>query len=624
MSISINPLQNKKLRLGDLLVQAGLITEEQLKEALSKQGPGKRLGDVLLEMGYIARRDLFKIMGEDPTHNKKLRLGDLLVEVGLISEEQLKSALEKQRSLGKRLGEVLLDEGYITQQDLTKVLETHLGIESINLKQNAADPKVARMIPENLARRHVVIPVQVAKGRLLLAMRDPLDQIAIQDIRLLVQMQVTPVLATRDDIITSIERVFSQATAAKAADDFVQSQAGMLAGLDDASLDVNSAPVVRLVHSALENAVRSGASDVHIEPNSDQMRVRIRVDGILQETLTTSLGTHGAVTSRVKVMAGLNISEKRVPQDGRIMITVDKREIDLRVSTMPTTYGEKVVMRILDRANFMVGKENLGFSPGDLEKFDRLVAKPHGIILVTGPTGSGKTTTLYAMLAELNDHKKNIITLEDPVEYDMKGINQTQINIKAGLTFATGLRAVLRQDPDIIMVGEIRDSETAEIAARSALTGHLVLSTLHTNDAPGAVARLMDMEVEPFLISSSLIGVVAQRLVRKVCPVCKEQYEAGEREKRILHYPYDVPLTLTRGRGCDNCNRTGYKGRVGVFEIMEVGKELRLLIDKGAPTDELRDTAINLGMVPLEKDAQQKVLNGITTLEEMLRVTYTA
>ena len=561
----------------------------------------------------------------NPTQtNKKLRLGDLLVQAGVITEEQLNEALSRQRSTGKRLGEVLLQEGYITQQDLTKVLETQLGIESINLKQTAVDPKVARLIPENLARRHVVIPVQVAKGHLLLAMRDPLDQIAIQDVRLLVQMPVTPLLTSQDDIMDSIERVFSQATAAKAASDYVQSQAGVLDGLDDASLDINSAPIVRLVNSLLENAVRSGASDVHIEPNHDQMRVRIRVDGILQEALTTNLGTHGSVTSRVKVMAGLNISEKRVPQDGRIMISVDRREIDLRVSTMPTKHGEKIVMRILDRANFMVGKENLGFSPSDIEKFDRLVNKHHGIILVTGPTGSGKTTTLYSMLAELNDERQNIITLEDPVEFDVKGINQTQINVRAGLTFATGLRSILRQDPDIIMVGEIRDSETSEIAARAALTGHLVLSTLHTNDAPGAVARIVDMGIEPYLISSSLIGVVAQRLVRRICPECKKRYEAGEREKRILHQPLELPLTLTRGAGCDYCHKTGYKGRVGVFEIMEVGKEHRLLIDKRSPTDELRDIAIKLGMIPLWEDARQKVLNGITTWEEMLRVTYTA
>jgi len=553
----------------------------------------------------------------------KLRLGDMLVQAGIITEEQLKEALGKQRGSGKRLGHLLLDDGYITQQELTRVLEEQLGIESINLKQTAVDPRAAKLIPENLARRHGVIPVKVEKGKLLLAMGDPLDQVALQDVRILVQKPVQPVLATTDDIMESIRRVFSQASAAKAASDYVQSQAGALEGLDDASLDINSAPIVRLVNSLLENAVRSGASDVHVEPDQEQTRVRIRVDGILQEALSTSINTHGAITSRIKVMANLNISERRVPQDGRVKIEVDNRDIDLRVSTMPTTYGEKIVMRILDRATFLVGKERLGLSPGDIEKFDRLVKRPHGILLVTGPTGSGKTTTLYSMLAELNDNKKNIVTLEDPVEFDMKGINQSQINVRAGLTFAAGLRAFLRQDPDVIMVGEIRDPETAKIAAQAALTGHLVLSTLHTNDAPGAVARFIDMDVEPYLISSSLIGVVAQRLVRIICPECKKKVDAGEREKHILGYPGDRPLFLAKAGGCDYCGRNGYKGRTGVFEVMEVDKDMRFLIDKGASSEELRDAALQKGMTPLSEDARRKVLEGVTTLDEMLRVTYT-
>ncbi len=547
----------------------------------------------------------------------------MLVQAGIITEEQLKEALGKQRGSGKRLGHLLLDDGYITQQELTRVLEEQLGIESINLKQTAVDPRAAKLIPENLARRHGVIPVKVEKGKLLLAMGDPLDQVALQDVRILVQKPVQPVLATTDDIMESIRRVFSQASAAKAASDYVQSQAGALEGLDDASLDINSAPIVRLVNSLLENAVRSGASDVHVEPDQEQTRVRIRVDGILQEALSTSINTHGAITSRIKVMANLNISERRVPQDGRVKIEVDNRDIDLRVSTMPTTYGEKIVMRILDRATFLVGKERLGLSPGDIEKFDRLVKRPHGILLVTGPTGSGKTTTLYSMLAELNDNKKNIVTLEDPVEFDMKGINQSQINVRAGLTFAAGLRAFLRQDPDVIMVGEIRDPETAKIAAQAALTGHLVLSTLHTNDAPGAVARFIDMDVEPYLISSSLIGVVAQRLVRIICPECKKKVDAGEREKHILGYPGDRPLFLAKAGGCDYCGRNGYKGRTGVFEVMEVDKDMRFLIDKGASSEELRDAALQKGMTPLSEDARRKVLEGVTTLDEMLRVTYT-
>ncbi|NTW04848.1 MAG: type II/IV secretion system protein [Peptococcaceae bacterium] len=552
--------------------------------------------------------------------NKKIYLGDILVKAGVISENQLKEALGKQKNAGKRLGQFLLDEGYLTQEALTKALESQLGIESVDLGRITIEPKIASMIPENLARRHLVMPIQMTKGHLYLAMRDPLDQIAIQDVRLLVQVPVIPVLATERDILDTIKRVFIQANAVRVAEDFIQGQADVLAGLEESSLVVNSAPIVRLVNSFIENAVRSGASDVHIEPNYDQMRVRIRVDGVLQEMLTTDLNTHGAVASRVKIMAGLNISEKRLPQDGRIMYVVDNREIDLRISIVPTIHGEKIVFRVLDRDRFMLGKENMGFSLKDLEKFSSLVNQPYGIILVTGPTGSGKTTTLYAMLSELNDEKKNIITLEDPVEYNMKGINQTPIMIKAGLTFATGLRSMLRQDPDIIMVGEIRDSETADISSRAALTGHLVLSTLHANNAAGAVARLVDMGVEPYILSSSIIGVVAQRLVRKICPFCREGMQAGEREKHILGWsPQDI-LIIYHGKGCGYCNETGFKGRVGLFEIIEVEKEIRLLIDQKASTDELHEAAIKGGMTTLWMDGRQKVLDGVTTLDELLRV----
>ncbi len=545
-----------------------------------------------------------------------------MVKAGVISEAQLKEALEKQKNAGKKLGQFLLDEGYITQQTLTKALESQLGIESIDLRRITIGPKIASMIPENLARRHMVVPVQVAKGHLYLAMVDPLDQIAIQDIRLMAQLPIIPLLSNEEDVLDTIKKVYIQANASKVAEDFLQGQGEELTGFEDSSLAVNSAPIVRLVNSFLENAVRGGASDIHIEPNYDQMRVRIRVDGILQELLTTDLSTHGAVCSRIKIMSGLNISEKRLPQDGRIMATVDNRDIDLRVSIIPTTHGEKIVLRILDREKFLLSKENMGFSHADLKKFNHLIKRPYGIILVTGPTGSGKTTTLYAMLSELNDEHKNIVTLEDPVEYNMKGINQSPIMIKAGLTFAAGLRSILRQDPDIIMVGEIRDPETADISSRAALTGHMVLSTLHANNAAGAVARLIDMGVEPYLISSSLIGVMAQRLVRKICPFCKEEYRAEEREKSILELPSDQQLILFRGKGCGYCNGTGFKDRTGIFEIMEVGKEIRLLIDKKASTDELQETAINLGMNTLWLDARQKVLKGITTLEEILRVTY--
>ena len=560
-------------------------------------------------------------MNINPNLNKKLRLGDILLQAGIITEEQLNAALSRQRTSGKRLGEVLMDEGYITQKDLTRVLETQLGIKSINLKQNPVDPKVVRLIPENLTRRHVIIPVQVANGRLLLAMRDPLDQIAIQDVRLLINMPIIPVLATQSDIIDSIEKVFGETVVNKAVDEYVQSQDTGPEEIEDNAQAINSAPIVRLVKSMLENAVFSGASDLHIEPNRDKLRVRTRVDGVLYEVMTTGLKTHGAVVSRIKIMAGMDIANKRLPQDGTFTLNLEDRNVDFRVSTLPTNHGEKVVLRILDRGSFVVGKENLGLGPADIEKFNRLINKPHGIILVTGPTGSGKTTTLYSMLAELNDDGKNIITLEDPIELDMRGINQTQINMRSGLDFPTGLRSILRQDPNIIMVGEIRDTETSKIAARAALTGHLVLSTLHTNDAPGAVARLIDMGVEPYLISSSLIAVIAQQLVRRICPECAEKYEAGEREKRILHYPPEEPLVLSRGRGCNYCYNSGYKGRIGVFEIMEVNRELRVLIDKGVPVDVFREAALKAGMVPLQGDARQRVLQGITTLDEMLRIT---
>ncbi len=553
----------------------------------------------------------------------KIRLGDMLVQNGLITVGQLNEALQKQRQSGRRLGNILIEDGYISREQLTKVLETQLGIKSINLKYLKVDPKVARLIPENLARRHKVIPFEVNQGRLCLAMWDPLDPIAIQDVGLMVKMPVQPFLSYADDIEKQINIVFSQAKAAQAIGDYMQSQSELLGNIDNVNLDINAAPIVRFVQSTIENAVRSGASDIHIEPYEAEMRVRVRVDGILQKTLVTGLKAHGAIVSRIKVMANLNISEKRLPQDGRMMIEVDNREIDLRISTMPTNHGEKIVMRILDRGSFLIGMEKLGLNPMQLEVFERLLARPYGIILVTGPTGSGKTTTLYAMLSKINDHQKNIITLEDPIELDMKGINQTAVNAKAGLLFSTGLRSILRQDPDVIMVGEIRDSETIEISMRAALTGHLVLSTLHTNDAPGAVTRIMDMGIEPYMISSSLVGIVGQRLVRKICPKCGQSYEADEREKRILKMPLDETLMLRKGSGCEYCNQTGYKGRIGIYEIMEVSSEQRQLIDDRASLDQLRAQVLEQGMMTLQEDARHKVLQGITTVEEMLRVTYT-
>ncbi|MGE5403458.1 MAG: GspE/PulE family protein [Candidatus Saccharibacteria bacterium] len=556
-----------------------------------------------------------------PNPVPKLRLGELLVQAGAITEAQLNKALQIQKRTGAKLGETLVREGMITQTQLATVLETQLGIHHVDLKTAPIDPEAVRRIPENVARRHVVVPIQFVEGRLLLAMKDPLDRVAIQDVTLVAGMPVTPILAGERDIMETIESEFGQKRAAQLAALDVARTAPAQIEEAAAAVDVDDAPMVRLVNSIIENAVRSRASDIHIEPKENELRVRTRVDGILHEALTTDPTVHSPMVSRLKVMAEMNIAERRLPQDGKFSMMVDKRRVDLRVSTMPTVYGEKVVIRILDRGSFFVGKEHLGFSEPDIEKFNRLVNRPWGIILVTGPTGSGKTTTLYSMLSELDGTHLNVVTLEDPVEYEMTGISQTQINAQAGFTFAAGIRTLLRQDPDVIMVGEIRDSETADISVRAALTGHLVLSTLHTTDAPGAVARMMDMGIEPYLIASSLGGIVAQRLVRKVCQYCKEEYEADSHELEILGVDGSQSLRLTRGKGCKACRDTGYLGRIGVFEVMEVDRDMRELIGRRVSSDELREFAIEHGMIPLWNDCRLKVINGITTLEEALRVT---
>lgn len=557
---------------------------------------------------------------------KKKRLGEILISAGLIDEGQLRKALEMQRQSGIKLGEVFIKEGFVTEEQVMKVLETQLGIKSLDLSKFFIEPEAVRMVPESLCRKYTVIGVQVSNGHLLLAMKDPLDYFALEDVRLLANLPLKQAMASEKDILLAIERFFSKTVAEKAAKDFIkqynvaaprQTQLE-LEGIED----VNSAPIVRFMNSVIENAIRNAASDIHIEPEENEVRIRFRIDGLLQENMRIGLETLNPIISRVKIMSNMNIAEKRLPQDGRIGFILDGRTIDLRVSTLPTIYGEKVVMRVLDKASFVLSKEKLGMSEEDTMKFDSMIEKPYGIILVTGPTGSGKTSTLYAMMSELNDIRKNIITLEDPVEYNLHGINQVALNTKAGLTFATGLRSILRQDPDIIMVGEIRDSETAEIAVRSALTGHLVLSTLHTNDAPGAVTRIVDMGIEPFLISSSVIGVIAQRLVRKICPLCSAEYKPDRRELKILDLPENAATTMYRGTGCQICNGSGYKGRTAIFEIMETDKDLRVMIDRSATTDDLRDAAVKKGMVTLRDSCKRLVLNGVTTLDELARVTF--
>lgn len=556
-------------------------------------------------------------------NSNRIRIGDKLVQYGYITEEQLQKALIHQGGTGKRIGEILIEQGLITAELLTNALTELLNIDNIDLTPSNINPEAIQKIPQNICKRDNVFPYKIKNGKLYLAMEDPQDREAIRDVKRIAGMEIDVKIATISEINQAIEQWYSNTDLDKVINEYAKNEAkNTIEEEITGDEDVNSAPVVRLVHNILETAVRKKVSDIHIEHDGDYMRVRYRIDGILMEHMKASSKAYKAIISRIKIMANLNISEKRLPQDGRIYLVVDNKSVDFRVSTMPTSRYEKVVMRVLDKSNFMVSKEKLGFSLSDIKIYDDLLSKPYGLILVVGPTGSGKTTTLYSMLNQLNDVEKNILTIEDPVEYELQGINQSQINYKAGLDFASALRAFLRQDPDIIMVGEIRDHDTAEIAIRASLTGHLVLSTLHANTAVGAISRLSDMGMDSFLITSSLVGVVAQRLVRKICPLCKASYEASIGEKKALGYDIDKNLTLYKGEGCNKCNNTGYKGRLGIYEMIQATKPIKDLIDQGAKEDEIMKKANKLGMITMRQDAANKAIDGLTTVEEMIRVTF--
>ena len=552
--------------------------------------------------------------------SQKVRIGDKLVEKGYITNEQLEKALSLQTGTGKRIGEILIEQGLITPELLTGALTELLDIENVTLMRSNINPEVTKLIPENICKKYKIFPFKIEKNKLCIAMADPQDRQATQDAKRISGLDIIPYISTVGQINQAIEIFYSNADLDKALNEY--SDIGKLQEEIILEDDVNSAPIVRLVHNILETAVRMQASDIHIERDRGFMRIRFRVDGILSEYMKISAKPYKAVISRVKIMAGLNISEKRMPQDGRIFLNVDNKPIDYRVSTMPTSKDEKVAMRVLDKSTFMVNKDKLGLSEKNVKNYDELLSNPYGLILVVGPTGSGKTTTLYSMLNQLNSVEKNILTIEDPVEYELDGINQSQINYKAGLNFTSALRAFLRQDPDIIMVGEIRDLDTAEIGIRAALTGHLVLSTLHSSTSVGAISRLLDMKVDSFLITSSLIGVISQRLVRKICPNCKVSYNAEMGEKKALGYPLEKELILYKGQGCDKCGHTGYKGRIGTYEILKITKSIRELINNGATEEDIKFMAKNLGMISMREDATNKVINGETTIEEMLRVTF--
>jgi type IV pilus assembly protein PilB len=544
-----------------------------------------------------------------------------------------------QRRTGERLGRALVKLGYTTDATIAAVIERQFGVPRISLTEYVVSPDVIALVPEAMARRYKVLPVEVIGNKLRLAMGDPLNVFAIDDVKIAAGLDVEPVVAPEDEIERALDQYYGSdedidqvvRDLEEFSDDTIQlAESEEEIGVDRLRELVDEAPVVRLVNMIVSQAVRDRASDIHVEPQAVSVKVRYRIDGMLREAMRIPRGSHAAIASRFKIMASMDIAERRVPQDGRVQLKVEGQEIDLRVSTLPTIHGEKVVCRVLFRRGAQVKLEQLGFLPGNLELWNRALARPHGIILVTGPTGSGKTQTLYASLNQLNSVEKNIITVEDPVEFRLDGINQVQTNVKAGLTFASGLRSMLRQDPDIIMVGEIRDRETAEIAVNAALTGHLVLSTLHTNDAPGATVRLVDMGVEPFLAASSLICVLSQRLVRRVCTKCAEEYVPGDESwgwwarataKLSDRAALGLPRKLVHGKGCRACGDTGYSGRTAIHEIMMVNEPIRELVSRNAPSDEIAATARRHGMKRLIEDGADKVLAGITTIDEVLRVS---
>lgn len=543
------------------------------------------------------------------------RLGDLLVEAKLITEEQLNVALEEKLPKEK-LGDTLLREGYITEQQLIEVLEFQLGIPHINILQYPVDQEVVQLVPYEIAKRYQVMPIRVEDNQLFVAMSDPMDYFAMEELRMATGYQIVPAISTKDALQQTIAKYYElQQSVDEAMSDVIPEDA-----VDEAGIVDEDSPVVRLVNQIISNAVTQRASDIHFDPQEVDVKIRYRIDGVLMTERTLPKHMQSVLIARLKIMANLNITESRIPQDGRIKMNVNFKPIDIRISTLPSVFGEKIVMRILDLSNALDSFDKIGFTEENADTFRKMIHRPNGIVLITGPTGSGKSSTLYAALNKLNDESVNIITVEDPVEYQLAGVNQVQVNEAVGMTFANGLRSILRQDPDIVMVGEIRDVETAQIAIRASLTGHLVLSTLHTNSAVAALTRLIDMGVEPFLISSSLSGVVAQRLVRRVCRECIETVEPTEREKEIFKEANIDILEIKRGRGCPSCNNTGYRGRMAIHEILQIDDQIREFIMSSASAMDIREYVKKQGMLFLLDDGLLKVRDGLTTTEEVLRI----
>ncbi len=558
---------------------------------------------------------------------RRKRLGDILVSAEVITDEQLQEALKAQKVLGKKLGEILVESGAVSEEQINDAIEKQTGIKKVDLNAIEFDRKAIGLISKKLCDKYLLIPFAFENNRIKVAFVDPLNIFALDDVSIATGFEIEQYIAGKADVLKFIELYYTSQQVTNAAMQLSKEasenkNANKKTGVEETE-EVKNAPVVKMVDFLFRNAIEMKASDIHIEPFETEIRIRYRIDGRLQIVNRLTPESLGPLVTRIKILAGLNIAEKRIPQDGRIAVDMGsgRSNIDLRVSILPVVYGEKVVIRVLNTGNNNIKKEQLGMTAENMAKLDRIISNPHGIILVTGPTGSGKSTSLYAVLTELNKENVNIITVEDPVEYTLNGVNQVSVNNKAGLTFASGLRSILRQDPDIVMIGEIRDNETAEIATKAAITGHLVLSTLHTNDAPSSVIRLVDMGIQPYLVATSVVGIMAQRLVRRICPKCEEEYEASEHEKKMLGLDPSIPIKLKRGKGCRLCNNTGYKGRVGIYEIMEVTREHREAIIRGESADVIKDISLKNGMTTLGDECQRLVLEGKTTISEMATIT---
>ena len=559
---------------------------------------------------------------------KKIRIGDVLVAAGAITEEQLQEGLAKQKETGRKLGNALVDLGFISNDMLITVLTTQLGIDYIELKGAKIEEKVIHMVPENMVTKYQAIPIEIDPDNpniLKVAMADPMDIMAMDDIGLVTNLQVEPMLASEEGIRNAIDKYYGSAQAMEAAEAYRQEQQNVLGGGDEeeGNEEIDNSPIVLLVKQIIEGGVRQRASDIHIEALENSVRVRYRIDGALKQVMSYDLSILAGITARIKIIGGMDIAEKRKPQDGRITIMVDRREFDVRVSILPTVFGEKTVMRLTSKDGLTKPKSALGFDAEQEKVFDNILSNPHGIILVTGPTGSGKSTTLYTSLSELNTEDVNIITVEDPVEANINGINQVQVNNKAAMTFAAALRSILRQDPDIIMIGEIRDGETAGIAVQAAITGHLVVSTLHTNSAASTITRLIDMGIESYIAGDAVVGVIAQRLVRRLCTTCKQPRLVEDDERVQLGVPADEEdVIIYEPQGCPLCNDTGYSGRIGVYEMMPVSRALQAVIASGATADVIEKQALKEGMLTLKMGAAKHVLDGITSIAEMNKIVH--